>query len=166
MVLSFKISRQAWGAELWIISEQIVNVHSKQKHLQGELCWNKWQIKKYWENIYLNKLIRFTQSSWLRERSICWKQNRRWRYHYSWLFLTWKTSSLLRIVFRSQSIIIFINFLIKVSIVVTCSLWKCWLWWSFSTPFATSPSISSGWEYLNISMSQYRLGENISIYQR
>ena len=47
MVLSFKISRQAWGAELWIISEQIVNVHSKQKHLQGEMCWNKWQIKKY-----------------------------------------------------------------------------------------------------------------------
>ena len=46
MVLSFKISRQAWGAELWIISEQIVNVHSKQKHLQGELCWNKLQIKK------------------------------------------------------------------------------------------------------------------------
>ena len=45
-VLSFKISRQAWGAELWIISEQIVNDHSNQKHLQGELCWNKWQIKK------------------------------------------------------------------------------------------------------------------------
>ena len=43
--LSFKISRQSWGAELWIISEQIVNVHYKQKHLQGELCWNKWQIK-------------------------------------------------------------------------------------------------------------------------
>ena len=100
-------------------------------------------------------MIRFTQSSWLRERSICWKQNRRWRYHYSWLFLTWKTSSLLRIVFCPQSSITFINFLIQISIVVTCSLWKCWLWWSFSTPFATSPSISSGWEYLNISMSQY-----------
>ena len=68
------------------------------------------------------------------------------------IVLNIKDIIIVKLVFCSQSLI---NFLIKVSIIVTCSLWKCWLWWSFSTPFATSPSILSGWEYLNISMSQY-----------